>query len=228
MGRRRDRDRAVGGDPPDGLDRAVDAGRALGPIALDHAVDDRALDLGLGHVEVEALAHDPRPGRRVGAHDGRRSSVVHVRPCRRGERRARTSSHQISESTRTPSRSKMTHAIASGRAILRRRRPAPLAVGARRPARALPAGCARRTSVFGGTARRRWRRAAGRRSPRTGRLGEGGDRVGPSSAPLRTWLSTWKRHEPVTALDLDRQLADLDAVPADELAGRPRPFARRR
>ena len=66
----------------------VDARRALGPVARDHAVDDRALDLGLGQVEVEALAHRARPAGRVGAHHRGRSSAVQVRPCVGREGRA--------------------------------------------------------------------------------------------------------------------------------------------
>ena len=41
-----------------------------------------------------------------------------------------------------------------------------------------------------------------------------------ASAPWSRCDSTWKRQQAVAALDLDRQLADLDAVPADELPAR--------
>ena len=44
-------------------------GAPFGVVALDDAIDDGPLDLGLGQVEVQALAHRARPGGRVGAHD---------------------------------------------------------------------------------------------------------------------------------------------------------------
>ncbi len=64
-------------DPADGLDRAVDERRPVTGVSRDHPVDDGPLDVPFGHRQVQAIAHDPRPGPRVRAHDGR---LVVLRP----------------------------------------------------------------------------------------------------------------------------------------------------
>ena len=59
------------------------------------------------HVQGEPFTHRARPPREFAPITAARSSAVQVRPCDAANSR-RASSHQISESTRTPSRSNRT------------------------------------------------------------------------------------------------------------------------
>ena len=151
------------------------------------------------------------------------SSAVHVRPFAAANA-DRTSSHQISESTMTPSMSKITASIR--RAILSAAvEPAAWSAA---PARARCAGGLRRSSALGG----RLGPSGDRRGPAIDRreegLGEDRDRIASRIGAVEHVRLDLERHQAVAALDLDRELAELDALPAHDLATRARAFARDR
>ncbi len=158
------------------------------------------------------------------------SSPVQVRPWAAANA-IRASSHQISESTRTPSRSKMTASLrmtvpsgprAAGRpdAVERHRtvragppsgrpwwRPWPPPCRTPVPARA---GSAARTTIDG----------------RERIEDERGHLVGGLVGPAQDHAFERDAQDPVAALHLDRQVAELHPVPADELAAGARALAR--
>ena len=105
VGGRGDRDRPTRSDPSDRIHGAVDPGAPSRRYRSTTADDDRVLDVGFGHVELQPVAHRPCPRRRVRAHDrraiaapsrfgrGSRRRSIAPRPTRsrnrRGPRRGR-------------------------------------------------------------------------------------------------------------------------------------------
>ena len=151
------------------------------------------------------------------------SSAVHARPCSAANV-ARTSSHQISESTRTPSRSKMTASI-RGRSLRAAVGASPAGrTGGRGLRRGRPLGRAPPSPGVAGS--RPGTSRAGHRPPRTSASAKAAIASAVVVGAVEDLALDLERHEAMAALDLDRQLAELDALPADDLAAGARALAR--